>query len=670
MDVAMQHERGGERTGAQRALRAMVEVVLLWAALVVALLGVYEVLDELVLARLPPDSRASAGVLRGIAISLTASVATALYVLFRHVPSLRESLCGLSVEYEPGAWSRGVSELRLAEWLLWLRWAAIVVVAGVVVATTTRGNYVADAALVPLWSGVVALVVFNGVLSLLRAEVLASPRVLVLQIAFDAGVLGFMIHHAGGMANPFSSLFVFHAVIASIVLDGAAARKTVRFLVAFVVTLSVLEASGVMAPLCMRGMGQVCAASDPLHLLATGVGVAVLSYGCPLFVLALVTSLQHERARLASAHETVVEEREKLRSIIDCMADVVIFADKEGAVRLHNQAALALWSPGMPADRSLHVCHTSAAWERLLAKVAAPDGFEEHPLLVAQGRSYEATYAPVRGAANQLSGVVMIARDVTERLKQEQVRMRHERLAVVGRMAASLAHEINNPLSAVQVFTQHAQKQLGESHALYAQLGTVRRNADLCVKIVRDLLTYARQRDPERKPTDLRAVVADVARTLRYKADRSGVEVVVVDESAQPVVAHCDCDQLGQVLVNIGLNGVEAMDAGGKLSLRLFAMPVGDVCVEIRDTGSGIPPERIDKVWDAFYTTKPDGTGLGLGVAKGIVDAHGGRIELASELGVGTVFTVVLPTHAPQRESAPFSSTVPDDGLPSAGVLA
>jgi signal transduction histidine kinase len=641
---------GASRHGAQRVLRAVLEVLLLWAALTALLVLMYELIDRLFLERLPAESRTAAGLLRGIAISLTASVATALYVLFRHVPSLRVTLGAKSLPRSGTLGLPGASEARLALWLLWLRWVAVVAVAGVVVATTTGNLYVARAAVTPLWAGLVVLMVFNGALSLLRAATLASQSMLVLQISMDVAVIAWMIHHAGGLANPFAGFFVFNAVIAAIVLEPPLAQRVVGALTALLLVLAAAEATGLLPPLCLHDLGGSCAASHPLHLAATGVGVAMLVYGCPLFVLSLVKSLRHERRLLATAHTAVVEEREKLRSIIDCMGDVVLFADKEGAVKLHNQAALALWPAGMPAAHSLHVCHTAAAWQHLLAKIAAPERLEEHPLLVAHGRSYEATYAPVHGADGRLAGVVMIARDVTERLRQQQVRMRHERLAVVGRLAGSLAHEINNPLSAILLFTQHAQKQLTEGSALHTQLGTVRRNADVCVKIVRDLLRYARQRDPERRQTDLKELLADAARTLGYQATRSGVEVSLECDTEKTVCAHCDRDQLLQVLLNIGLNGIEAMDAGGKLCLRLLAENPDEIRMQISDTGSGIPPEQRDRIWEAFYTTKSEGTGLGLPVAKGLVEAQGGRIELESELGVGTTFTLVLLRHGTRTQ--------------------
>jgi signal transduction histidine kinase len=580
-----------------------------------------------------------------IVTSVAAFVAVAAYLLVRHVPSLRSSLSTGAPAREPSpAAPRQAREL--AVWLLWLRWVAMLVVAGLVVAVTIGDLYVAPQAVKPLWAGLVALFAINSVLTFIGIRWLATELGLGTQVVLDSALLAWMIHHAGGMTNPFASFFVFNAVIGAIVLSPRRAHPLVLGLSGFVLALTGFEASGLLAPLCTREVSGACVAPDVLHLTAAGLGATTLVYGCARFVLALVNSLAHERQLLGETHDAVQQEREKLSLIVEQMADVVIFADLHGQIRLHNHAALSLWSHGAPSVDELRVCHSQAAWEQLLHRITHPQPKEQHPPLVVGGRSYEPTYAPVRTAGGELAGVVMIARDVTQRLEAEELRVRQERLAVVGRIAASLAHELNNPLSAISLFTQHAIKQGGADNPLYEHLQTVRRNADSCTKIVRDLLTYARQRAPSRTATDVRTVVADAARTLGYQATRAQVDVRVEVESGVDFRAWCDRDQLLQVLVNLGLNGIEAMEGAGRLELRIRANDADEISIDVRDTGSGIPEELQEQIWNAFYTTKREGTGLGLAVAKELVSAHGGRLSVRSEIGLGSTFTVTLPRRA------------------------
>jgi signal transduction histidine kinase len=220
--------------------------------------------------------------------------------------------------------------------------------------------------------------------------------------------------------------------------------------------------------------------------------------------------------------------------------------------------------------------------------------------------------------------------------------MRGEQMAVVGKLAAALAHELNNPLGAIALFTQHALEEIDPREPLAEYLGTVKRNANLCKKIVRDLLEYARQRPPERRALALRALLGDVVRTLEPQAQTSGVTIRCDCDIQQDIVIG-DPDQLRQALVNLGLNSIEAMPDGGLLRFRLISRPDGAVQIAVVDNGVGIPLEQQERIFTAFHTTKPQGTGLGLTVARDLVTAQGGAIEFESTRGLGSTFTITLP---------------------------
>ena len=214
----------------------------------------------------------------------------------------------------------------------------------------------------------------------------------------------------------------------------------------------------------------------------------------------------------------------------------------------------------------------------------------------------------------------------------------------MGKLAAALAHELNNPLGAISLFTQHALAEIKPPDPLADYLGTVLRNANLCKKIVRDLLEYARQRPPERREFPLRELLGDVVRTLEPHAQTSGVAIRCEPNSKGDVFLHGDPDQLRQVLVNLGLNSIEAMPKGGILTFRLDPAPGGSVRMAVADTGVGIALEQQERIFTAFHTTKPEGTGLGLTVARDLVAAHGGTLEVQSTPGKGTTFTITLPS--------------------------
>jgi signal transduction histidine kinase len=522
-----------------------------------------------------------------------------------------------------------------AAWIIGLRWIALMAVAVVVAVATDLDGRLAPEAAPRLWGGVAALLLATVAWTLLGARRGASATALAAAIGGDVLLIGWLVHAAGGMANPFAGIFAFHGILAAVVLPrrGGLAAGAIA---AFVLGLTAVEAGGALPPLPLGALG-----ADAATIAGGGVAVALLVLGGALLAGAVASSLHHERDRLEAASDRLRVERETLQSIVDCMGDAVVFADRDGRIALRNRAAQALWAERPPAG-SLRVCHSDATWARLLAKLADPAEKEPHPTLVVGGRSYEASYARVREPDGRLSGVVMVARDVTERLAAQAWRMREERMAVVGKLAAGVAHEINNPLGAIALFARHALKALPAGHPLVENLETIGRNADACKRVVKDLLGYARQRPPEHRTLALREALDDAARTLRAPADRAGVEVRV---EAEEISARADGDQLHQVLVNLGLNAIEAMPAGGTLRLAGAAAP-GGVRLEIHDSGVGIPAAERERIFTAFYTTKPEGTGLGLAVVRDLVDAHGGRVEVASEPGRGTTFTVFLPQEA------------------------
>lgn len=634
----IQHDRINSPRAPLRPGRYVLEAVLLWLAIGGGLLYIYHLVDGSWLAHLPVEKREVARWARSVAISITATVVTAVYVLWRGVPALRQTLS----DDQPVL---TVTE-NLGDWLFGLRWVALLVLAPVVVLSTT-GGLVPRSSVLPLWGGLACLFVVNAVLLLSGRRVRATPRAFVAGVLLDTLLLGWLLHHAAGVANPFAMIFAFHAVIAGIVLRPRLARAVIATIAAVVLMLTVFEATGLWPAACIAGLDRVCHPPEPFQVMASGVAVATLVAGCGLFVVALTGAVHRERTLLDTARRQLAEERENLRSIIDCMADGVIFSDPEGRILLLNHAALALWADGPPATRSLGVCHNRSTWDRLLERLANAGEHEEHPLLRVRDRSYEATYARVLDEHGGLRGVVMVARDVTDRLQSQQWRMREERMAVVGKLAAALAHELNNPLGSIALFTQHAIKKVPDGDPLMEHLQTVLRNANLCSKHVRDLLSYARQRPPERTTFDPRELFSDVQRTLTPQAERSGVRIIVAPGADAPHDMFGDADQLRQVLMNLGINAIEAMPQGGNLKIDLRSDGDGGARFEVSDTGPGIAAEQLPEIFSPFHTTKPEGTGLGLAVASDIVRAHGGRLEVQSTPGRGTTFVARFPLAQP-----------------------
>jgi len=258
------------------------------------------------------------------------------------------------------------------------------------------------------------------------------------------------------------------------------------------------------------------------------------------------------------------------------------------------------------------------------------------------GRRLLLSCSPVRQPTGEVLLLELVA-DITER-EQLGARLHEaERLAAVGELAAGLAHEIRNPLAGIinaTTLLEGEETLTGEERV--STLDAVKREARRLDRILSDFLLFARPREPKRREGDIGQVVEHVVALLRNDPDRSAnVDVEVhVDPSLAPF--SFDADQLTQVLWNIALNGVEAMEGTGRLRFDV-ASRSGEVLIAVSDTGRGIPPDERRRVFEPFYSKKLDGTGLGLTLAQRIVAAHGGRIDLESAPGRGSRVLVALP---------------------------
>lgn len=255
-------------------------------------------------------------------------------------------------------------------------------------------------------------------------------------------------------------------------------------------------------------------------------------------------------------------------------------------------------------------------------------------------RQFELTCSPVRQPDGRIFLLELVA-DVTDRERLRGRLTEAERLASIGELAAGMAHEIRNPLAAIV----NATALLGDEDTLgpeerAATIGAVRKEARRLNSILSDFLRFARPREPTRVTGDLRGVVAHVAALVGERC-QPGLAIEACVDPDVPVFTF-DPDQLTQVLWNVSLNAVEAMNGQGRLLVH-GRRELHEVVIETSDTGPGIPPEELRRIFEPFYSRRAGGTGLGLPIARRIVVAHGGRIDVESAMGVGTRVLIRLP---------------------------
>ena len=242
--------------------------------------------------------------------------------------------------------------------------------------------------------------------------------------------------------------------------------------------------------------------------------------------------------------------------------------------------------------------------------------------------------------ANLYSELAEFAREL-ERSQAQLVQA--EKMAAIGRLAASLAHEINNPLQAIHN-SLHLSLHRGLDEEKRAQyLSMAQGEVQRLIEIVQRMLDFYRPSRGGAAPADLNSVVENVLALAEKRLQHGKVRVHTHLSPGLPLLPIV-ADQISQVFLNIVINAIEAMPAGGDLYLETQLAEGGEwVLVNFRDTGVGMSPEQVANLFEPFYTTKPDGTGLGLAISYGIVERHGGTIEVSSRPGQGTTFVVKLP---------------------------
>jgi two-component system NtrC family sensor kinase len=219
-----------------------------------------------------------------------------------------------------------------------------------------------------------------------------------------------------------------------------------------------------------------------------------------------------------------------------------------------------------------------------------------------------------------------------------------EKLASLGRLAAGVAHEINNPLTGVLTFAHLLRQKPNMDDQDRQDLDLIINETTRVAEIVRGLLDFARERPAAKRPLDLNEIIR---RTIRLLSGQKGFQQIIVVEDLDEGLPKVEGDenQLQQLLLNLSLNACEAMPQGGTLMVQTSARN-GAVAVKVSDTGCGIKKEHLDRIFEPFFSTKPvgKGTGLGLSVSYGIAQQHGGTLEVESEEGKGSTFTIVLPS--------------------------
>ncbi len=255
---------------------------------------------------------------------------------------------------------------------------------------------------------------------------------------------------------------------------------------------------------------------------------------------------------------------------------------------------------------------------------------------------------PVQGAG-ELASLARSFNSMVETLRTtEQQLIQSEKLASVGQLAAGVAHEINNPLGTILLFSDIMRKELPPEDPRRDDVEMIIDETTRCKVIVSDLLNFARQNEVLAQTTDVNALLTETINKMGVQSIFDPVEITPQLDAKLPTI-QADPGQLKEVFINLMTNAAEAMEKGGTLTVRTGMAEDGMIEISFQDTGCGIPDENLSKIFTPFFTTKPigKGTGLGLAIVYGIIKMHRGQIYVESEAGVGSTFTITLPVSLP-----------------------
>ena len=372
------------------------------------------------------------------------------------------------------------------------------------------------------------------------------------------------------------------------------------------------------------------------------------------------------------------------RSIVDDQTELVCRCNSDFELTFCNAAHARLWgrSPHDLVGRNFFETIPQRLQAPLRAELEAltpenPILYGENEKLFADGsvRWFEWLNRALFDPQGRLTGYQSVGRDVTERraaadelTRHREALARSERLAAFGSLLAGVAHELNNPLSILltQAVLLHEQ---AADPAVLQRAERIRAAADRCARTVRSFLAIARAKPPSRGRVALRPVVQAALDLTAYGLRSSGVRVEA-DFAEDLAEVWGDADQIGQVVLNLVVNAEQILrEQPGERRLRLAGEAAGDtVRLVVADNGPGVPGEVRSRVFDPFFTTKPvgSGTGLGLSICQGIVEAHGGRIDVDDAEGGGACFTVTLPMAQAETASAPAAA---EAALPLQGAV-
>jgi two-component system sensor histidine kinase PilS (NtrC family) len=484
------------------------------------------------------------------------------------------------------------------------------------------------------------------ILPLGRRHVRDPRRFAWFQAGLDLALTTFILAASGGARSIFAPLYVLVVVGACFVLPRQGAVVVAG--AAGGLYVSLVLGSATLAWLDM---------ADAPETSLVG-GLTVLANGGALLVVAMVTSSLAERFRRSQEH---LEAQQKHLSDVQAFRDLIfesvgsglVAVDALGVITAFNRTAESItgvrardalgqtWEAVFGRGVDLAVVRREAADE-----VAHPTR-HEFPLRRQDGREVPVgiSFRVLRSGRGDVVGMIGVCQDLSA-IKQMEQRVRQaDRLAAVGRLSANMAHEIRNPLASISGAVETLVKLVPPDGSCGRLADIVMAESERLNHLVRDFLEYARPAPMRRMPADLAEILDEVLLLLEHRSLPANLKVIRQYPESLPT--HVDPQQFRQALWNLCINAVQSMPEGGELRVGSACLPdhgrASWLQIWVADTGCGISDEHLPHIFEPFYSTKPEGSGLGLALVYRVLQDHGGQVEVRTRPGEGTAVTLTLP---------------------------
>ncbi len=466
-----------------------------------------------------------------------------------------------------------------------------------------------------------------------------------IQFFFDVLLITWLVGLTGDLHSPYAALYLVIISIGSIFL-GARGAQVLAVGCAFCYTAAMLSVTLGWLP---NGSADDVSTTEAVWSIGLN-DVGYLMVG--LLAAWLAERQTRSDVRLIEATHALADLRALHERIVESIRSGVVTTDLEGRIFTLNAAGEEMTGYKAADLRGQHVSilfgHIERQIEESLRAVAEDDMRSprfEADCLTAEGFRVRLGYSvsPLFTEGRDRKGLVITFQDLTDVRAMEETSRRQDRLAAVGRVAAGIAHEIRNPLAAMRGSIQVLRAEMPPDSTQSELMEIILREGDRLNRIITDFLTYARPRPVELAEIDLREPLRETFALLRHSPEIRDGHAILTDLPDEPAIAPADAASIKQVFWNLARNALNAMPEGGTLRAELRRAPHDRLRITFADTGRGMSPAQVERLFEPFSSSTTGGTGLGLSIVYQIVRDHGGTINVSSREGHGTTIAVELP---------------------------